>query len=377
MTLPEFTRIDSRILTASKLLQEDTAPDAGSDGDPDPLAQHNDLEISQGGATYKYYVKISEFFVKAVMSKEYEYRAPGALQRRISRDFLATALYLEGKGWMEGLPRGELGIVVDQGKARQGSRRTVKEMDTSSVPGNYQISSSRQLQSELQTKMTYGDYDELYIQPKKNGMLFSALLAPKTQPLLPYLQGQRQVDHSSTIDVSNTLTPDRATVLSEMRLGTLAPTTAPRAIPLSDIFLDFLLSLNFQEAHAEGPPTNDDIRAKSDDAGEEEDKSEGDKEGEKDEEGDNEGDDSREDDDSGDNKDEEEEEEPGYYTEGRYVKHECAKSSQCAPLKHHYDACAERVQQQQQEDANYKRIKEDCVEEYRLHCCIPTGNNKD
>lgn len=44
---------------------------------------------------------------------------------------------------------------------------------------------------------------------------------------------------------------------------------------------------------------------------------------------------------------------------------ECANSSQCAPLKLHYDHCAERVQHQQ-EDENYKGPKEDCVEECKL-----------
>ena len=39
---------------------------------------------------------------------------------------------------------------------------------------------------------------------------------------------------------------------------------------------------------------------------------------------------------------------------------ECLKSAQCAPLKHHYDECAERVQQQQEEHGH---PKEDCVEE--------------
>lgn len=50
---------------------------------------------------------------------------------------------------------------------------------------------------------------------------------------------------------------------------------------------------------------------------------------------------------------------------------ECANSSQCAPLKNHYEHCAQRVQQQQ-EDENYKGPKEDCVEECRLHHCIPS-----
>jgi ubiquinol-cytochrome c reductase subunit 6 len=49
---------------------------------------------------------------------------------------------------------------------------------------------------------------------------------------------------------------------------------------------------------------------------------------------------------------------------------ECMKSQQCAPLKHHYDECAERVTQQQEENG---KADEDCVEECMLrplpdHC---------
>lgn len=39
------------------------------------------------------------------------------------------------------------------------------------------------------------------------------------------------------------------------------------------------------------------------------------------------------------------------------------KSQQCAPLKHHYDECAERVTQQQEENG---KADEDCVEECML-----------
>jgi hypothetical protein len=46
------------------------------------------------------------------------------------------------------------------------------------------------------------------------------------------------------------------------------------------------------------------------------------------------------------------------------------KSQQCAPLKHHYDECAERVMQQQEETG---KAEEDCVEECTLKpvldCC--------
>lgn len=41
---------------------------------------------------------------------------------------------------------------------------------------------------------------------------------------------------------------------------------------------------------------------------------------------------------------------------------ECANSSQCAPMKHHFDECVERVTRQQ-EDPDAKGPKEDCVEE--------------
>lgn len=41
---------------------------------------------------------------------------------------------------------------------------------------------------------------------------------------------------------------------------------------------------------------------------------------------------------------------------------ECANSSQCAPYKHHYDECVERVTRQE-EDEDYNGPKEDCVEE--------------
>lgn len=41
---------------------------------------------------------------------------------------------------------------------------------------------------------------------------------------------------------------------------------------------------------------------------------------------------------------------------------ECARTAQCAPLKHHFDECAERVAAQQ-ENPDHKGPKEDCVEE--------------
>ena len=43
---------------------------------------------------------------------------------------------------------------------------------------------------------------------------------------------------------------------------------------------------------------------------------------------------------------------------------ECAESKQCAPHKHHYEECAERVTKQMEE--NDGKAKEDCVEECML-----------
>lgn len=40
------------------------------------------------------------------------------------------------------------------------------------------------------------------------------------------------------------------------------------------------------------------------------------------------------------------------------------KTRECAPLKHHYDECAERVTKQQEENG---KAEEDCVEECKYH----------
>lgn len=42
---------------------------------------------------------------------------------------------------------------------------------------------------------------------------------------------------------------------------------------------------------------------------------------------------------------------------------ECKESKQCAPSKHHFDECVERVQKQEEEEG---AAKEDCVEECTL-----------
>ncbi|KAF5009406.1 hypothetical protein FDECE_4373 [Fusarium decemcellulare] len=49
------------------------------------------------------------------------------------------------------------------------------------------------------------------------------------------------------------------------------------------------------------------------------------------------------------------------------LEEECRNSAQCAPAKHHFDECVERVQQQEENEGG---AKEDCVEEFfhLAHC---------
>lgn len=50
---------------------------------------------------------------------------------------------------------------------------------------------------------------------------------------------------------------------------------------------------------------------------------------------------------------------------------ECANSAQCAPFKHHFDECVERVHAQHS-DAGHKGPKEDCVEECEFPSFLST-----
>ena len=50
---------------------------------------------------------------------------------------------------------------------------------------------------------------------------------------------------------------------------------------------------------------------------------------------------------------------------------ECKQSKQCAPAKHHFDDCVERVQQQESEDG----AQEDCVEECTCNRCADRQNS--
>ncbi|KAF3911739.1 hypothetical protein AA313_de0205349 [Arthrobotrys entomopaga] len=110
---------------------------------------------------------------------------------------------------------------------------------------------------------------------------------------------------------------------------------------LSDIYETFTVA----EAKAEAPPAEE----------------KGDKEEEKEEEP------------AEEKKEEEEEEEEEDEPEDEMPKlqEECQNSKKCAPYKHHYDECAERVQKWEEADESDRQgAKESCVEEYfhLMHC---------
>ncbi|KAI1032319.1 hypothetical protein LB503_010775 [Fusarium chuoi] len=60
-----------------------------------------------------------------------------------------------------------------------------------------------------------------------------------------------------------------------------------------------------------------------------------------------------------DDEDEDEDDEEELVDPKETLEEECKNSPQCAPAKHHFDECVERVQQQESEGG----AKEDCVEE--------------
>ncbi|KAK6340640.1 ubiquinol--cytochrome-c reductase subunit 6 [Orbilia brochopaga] len=84
--------------------------------------------------------------------------------------------------------------------------------------------------------------------------------------------------------------------------------------------------------------------------------------------------------DAGDSKEEEKEEEPAEEAEEEEeepedimpkLQEECANTTKCAPFKHHYEECAERVQQWDDTPEDERKGKrESCVEEYfhLMHC---------
>ncbi|KAF3906588.1 hypothetical protein ABW20_dc0108480 [Dactylellina cionopaga] len=112
---------------------------------------------------------------------------------------------------------------------------------------------------------------------------------------------------------------------------------------LSDIYGSFTVA----EAQAEAPPAEE----KSEDSGDDKEEEKEEKEAPAAEE------------------EEEEEEEPEDIMPK--LQEECQNSKKCAPYKHHYDECAERVQQWDDAAEDERKGKrESCVEEYfhLMHC---------
>ncbi|EMC98504.1 hypothetical protein BAUCODRAFT_32556, partial [Baudoinia panamericana UAMH 10762] len=74
------------------------------------------------------------------------------------------------------------------------------------------------------------------------------------------------------------------------------------------------------------------------------------------------------DDDEEEEADEDEEEEEDEPVDPKVkLEEDCMRSQKCAPLKHHYDECAERVTEQHEQ---HGKAHEDCVEEFfhLMHC---------
>jgi len=130
---------------------------------------------------------------------------------------------------------------------------------------------------------------------------------------------------------------------------------------LSDFFSDIYSGLTWSEVHAEAPAEDDeDNKEESSEEGDKGENSNDDEESEGDEKDDG-GNDEEED------EDEEEEDEPE--DPKPKLEEECANSAQCAPAKHHFDECVERVTSAH-ENPDHKGPHEDCVEEFfhLQHC---------
>jgi len=131
---------------------------------------------------------------------------------------------------------------------------------------------------------------------------------------------------------------------------------------ITDFFSDIISSFSVPEVHADAPAEDDESKDEGgEEGGEKEEKEEG---GEDSEEGGEEGGEEE----GGEEEEEEEEEEEPEDLKPK-LEEQCAKSAQCAPYKHHFDHCVERVSHQES-NPDHKGPKEDCVEEFfhLQHC---------
>ncbi|OXV10284.1 hypothetical protein Egran_01954 [Elaphomyces granulatus] len=131
---------------------------------------------------------------------------------------------------------------------------------------------------------------------------------------------------------------------------------------LADLVCDMIASLGLAEAQAEAPLADDVVDHKDDSSNDaEEEEKPADESEEASAGGESENAAESEEEEAGE--EEEAEEEPEEPEDPKpKLEEECRDSSQCAPAKHHFEECVERVTRQQ-EAADTKAPKEDCVEE--------------
>ncbi|KAL8937543.1 MAG: hypothetical protein Q9211_003628 [Gyalolechia sp. 1 TL-2023] len=117
---------------ASKSFSEATTVDIGFEEATQPppdfgQSQQNDWAISQGRATYEDYLASGDTFVRAVVAQS-EVQAVKAFIQGMRQAFRRKPVSkaLEKKGWTWKNARYELQQIVDEGKRRRRSRRTVE-----------------------------------------------------------------------------------------------------------------------------------------------------------------------------------------------------------------------------------------------------------
>ncbi|KAL8706704.1 MAG: hypothetical protein Q9201_000229 [Fulgogasparrea decipioides] len=92
-----------------------------------PCPQQNDCTISQGRLTYEEYLASGEGFIRAVLEQA-ELQAVKAYVQGMRQPFRKKPVWeaLEAKGWTWENARHELQKIVDEGKRRRRSRRTIQ-----------------------------------------------------------------------------------------------------------------------------------------------------------------------------------------------------------------------------------------------------------
>ncbi|KAG6990898.1 hypothetical protein G7Y79_00060g092020 [Physcia stellaris] len=125
----------------------------------------------------------------------------------------------------------------------------------------------------------------------------------------------------------------------------------------TEIFTDFCAAFSTPEICADAPPAEDEEKEEGGSEESKDDSEEGGEEAGGDEEGGEEGGERRK------------KKQKKQKKRRRSPRIQSRSLKPCAPLKHHFDECAERVQEQQENPA-HKGPKEDCVEEFfhLQHC---------